>query len=249
MVILPSRRKNFTSQAPSGDSDPYWNNVVFLSHFDTSGVNRTFYDVSKNPITITGATNVNLLTGTSPTTPKFGAGSINFSSTATAYASGSNDGRFSLTNQEWTVEGWYWLNGATARTLFNTSFARILGTTTTGVLTFQTSANNFTTPINILLNYNVGTGAWKHVAFQRKNTVSTPITGVYDVFINGTRVGGITNTLTHSGSAILTLGGSPGTANSHPHVLDDLRITTGVARYPTGVGASFTPPTQPFPNQ
>ena len=249
MVILPSRRKNFTSQAPSGDSDPYWDNVVFLSHFDASGANKVFYDVSKNPMTITGAANVNLLTGTSPTNPKFGAGSINFSTTSTAFASGANDGRFSLTNQEWTIEGWYWLYGATARNLFTTSFARIVGTTTSGVLTFNTSANNYASAVNVLVNYNVGSGAWKHIAFQRKNTASTPITGVYDVFVDGVRVGGITNTLTHSGAANLVLGGLAGTANSHQHVLDELRITTGVARYPTGVGASFTPPTQPYPNQ
>jgi hypothetical protein len=247
MVILPSRRKNFVSQGVQ--SDPYWNNVVFLSHFDTSGASRVFYDVSNNPMVITGAANTNLLTTTPPTNPKFGAGSINFSTTLSSFASGGNDGRFSLTNQEWTIEGWYWLYGATARNLFSTSFARIIGTATSGVLTFTTSANNYASTINVLVNYNVGTGAWKHIAYQRKNTASTPITGVYDVFIDGVRVGGITNTLTHAGSNILLLGGAGGTANSHPHVLDELRITTGVARYPTGVGASFTPPTQPFPNQ
>lgn len=248
MVILPSRRKNFVSQGVQ--SDPYWNNVVFLSHFDTIGASRVFYDVSKNPMTITGALNVSLQTSSSPTSPKFGAGSIYFSSTTNGYATGANDGRFTLTSQEWTIEGWYWFyTGSNTKSFIQTNFGRILSSPTPGIMSFQTSANNFTTPINIVSNLSIATGIWKHVAFQRKNTVSTPITGVYDVFIDGVRVGGITNTLTHSSSSILILGGSAGTANSAPHLLDELRITTGVARYPTGVGASFTPPTQPFPNQ
>lgn len=250
MVILPSRRKNFVSQGEGGENDPYWDNVVFLSHFDTSGANRVFYDVSKNPMLITGAANVVLQTSSTPTSPKFGDGSIYFSTTTTSFASGVNDGRFSLTGFEWTVEGWYWFpSTASSRNVFATSFLRIVGTASAGVLNFQTSSNNFASSVAIANNVNIGTGTWKHIAVQKKNTASTPVTGVYDVFVDGSRIAGITNTLSHSGAAILILGGIAGTANSIPHLLDELRITTGLARYPTGAGASFTLPTQPYPNQ
>lgn len=252
MVILPSRRKNFVSQGGGGENDPYWNNVVFLSRFDTSGAGRIFYDISSNPMTIAGAANVVLQTSSSPTSPKFGAGSIYFNNISAAFATGlHNDGRFALTAQEWTVEGWYYLTASTtSRLLFQTTFCRIIGIgASPGILNFQTSANNFTNIVTIASNINVGTGTWKHIAVQRKNTVSSPVTGVYDAFVDGVRVGGTTSTISSAGSSGINLGGFAGTANSYPHLLDELRVSTGIARYPTGVGASFSPPTAPYPSQ
>jgi hypothetical protein len=249
MVILPSRRKNFVSQGGGGENDPYWNNVVFLSHFDTSGASRIFYDVSSNPMTVSGQTPVTLFTGWGTTGVKFGAGNINLSSTSNAAASGANDGRFTLTNQDWTVEGWFWLynNAASVRILFLTSFLRIQGAGTAGNLTFQSSRDNFGLSANLIgigTSIQVGTGDWHHLAVQRKSGNGT---FRYDVFVDGVYKSGVSNTGIHTGNRFLGINPSQGGGNGYAFMLDDLRITTGIARYPTGI--NFTPPTQPYPNQ
>jgi hypothetical protein len=247
MVILPSRRKNFVSQG--AQSDPYWNNVVFLSHFDTSGANRTFFDVSSNPITLTGQTPVLLFTGWVPTGTKFGGGSVNLSTSTNSMLSGANDGRFTLTDQDWTVEGWLWLynNAASVRQLFITNFLRIQGAGTAGNLTFQSSRDNFVLGANLIgigTNIPLGTGDWHHFVVQRKKNVST---FRYDLFVDGIFQSTVSNTGNHAGTSLLRFNPGQGGSNAYPHMIDDFRITTGVARYATGV--DFTPPTQPYPNQ
>lgn len=247
MVILPSRRKNFVSQRV--DSDPYWNNVVFLSHFDSSGANRTFFDVSSNPITLTGQTPVVLFAGWGTTGTKFGIGNVYMSSPTNSMLSGANDGRFTLTDQDWTVEGWLWLpnNAASVRQLFLTNFLRIQGAGTAGNLTFQSSRDNFNLGANLIgigTNIPIGTGDWHHFAVQRMKNVST---FRYDLFVDGIFQSTVSNTGNHAGTSLLRFNPGQGGSNAYPYMTDDFRITTGVARYATG--ANFTPPTQPYPNQ
>ena len=253
MVILPSRRKNFTSQAPSGDSDPYWSNVTFLSKFDETGLGLgVFRDVSSNPSSVTRAnTNTILNTGSSVLAPKFGSGNIYFTTTTSSATTANSLSKFLLTNQEWTVEGWFapfGIPGLAGRAVFTVSnFCRITSQTTTGLWNFQSSLNNFVGALNIASNVQLITGAWNHIAIQRMRNVST---FRYDAYLNGVFINTITNSGNHgpggttSGILLFAAGGNN---NSLAFMADEIRVTSGVARYATGV--NFTPPTQPYPSQ
>jgi hypothetical protein len=253
MVILPSRRKNFTSQAPSGDSDPYWNNVVFLSKFDETGLGLgIFRDVSLNPshVTRVGTTTiVNTGSATIPA-PKFGSGNIYFTTATSSAITSTGLNKFLLTNQEWTIEGWFMAftaPGIQRPVVTLSNFGRISSTATPGLWNFQYSLNNFVTPLTIGSNLQLTTGIWYHLAFQRIRNINT---FRYDIYLNGIFTGTASNSGNHgpgSTSSGFLQFSSPGGNNSFQFMVDDLRVTTGVARYPTGV--NFTPPTQSYPSQ
>jgi hypothetical protein len=247
MVILPSRRKNFVSQGGGGENDPYWNNVVFLSKFDETGLGLgIFRDVSNNPTNVTrNAASVLLNTGSATVPPpKFGAGNIYFSSTTSSAGIGTNISKLTLTDQEWTLEGWFMAlspgPNVTRSVLTTNNFTQITSTTTPGrwnLIVFTPTSTNIAT------NINLGTGIWRHITIQRARNVST---FRYDAYIDGVFTGTVSNTGNHTASGLLNFSTAGGN-NSLVFMVDELRITTGVARYPTGV--NFTPPTQPYPSQ
>jgi hypothetical protein len=119
MFVLPHRRKAFRTESGGGGGDPYFNNVVLLLHND----NSSFVDSSGDPATVT--TN---LTTLDSSVKKFGAGSSSHRANNN-YLQITDDGRFGVTTEDWTVEMWVAPDSTsgfiTARRLFETQFLRL----------------------------------------------------------------------------------------------------------------------------
>ncbi|TFH65998.1 MAG: hypothetical protein E4G91_00365 [Candidatus Zixiibacteriota bacterium] len=92
-------------------------------------------------------------------------------------------------------------------------------------------------------------GAWYALTIQRKDIGGGSFK--YDVFIDGTRIGGVTNTVTWNesvqdfGVGIFNFDGSTGPNNSIEGYIDEFRLTTGFAIY----GLDYTIATERFPTQ
>ena len=86
----------------------------------------------------------------------------------------------------------------------------------------------------------VSSGQWYHVAATRSGSTIR-------LFVNGTQEGTATNsTAANMGTLPMYIGaGQDGTGQFWNGYIDDLRVTSGLARYT----ANFTAPTAPFPNK
>jgi len=108
----------------------------------------------------------------------------------------------------------------------------------TGVGFLYNNGSGATTVINQGNNSGWSTDTWYHVALVRNGTALT-------VYRNGTSLASGTLSGALTNQTTFCIGGSAGfpttTMNGY---IDDLRITKGYARYT----ATFTPPTQAFPN-
>jgi len=174
---------------------------------------------------------------------KFGGSSM--------YFDGSGDWLFTKTSPnldmgtgDVTIEGWFYL---TATVDFD--YRMIVSDATNGnnYICIRAGGTGGQVEVNINgasfrlnLNNSVSINTWFHLAVSRSS-------GTWYGFVNGNSIG------TSSGTGAFNLGnggmyvGRWGGVLAHewPGYIDDLRITTGLARYTT----TFTPPTQAFPTQ
>jgi len=88
-------------------------------------------------------------------------------------------------------------------------------------------------------------GTWNHIAIQRSS-----ITNVFSIYVNGilsnSATVNIQSIYTTGNSSVIVIGGSnqtPPTMLGYTGLIDELRITKGVARY----SGTFTVPTEQFP--
>jgi hypothetical protein len=83
------------------------------------------------------------------------------------------------------------------------------------------------------------TGSWIHMAFVKNGSTTT-------IYKNGVAIASSTTGVwsSNTGTATFSVGGGASASDTNCYI-DDLRITTGLARYT----ANFTPPTQAFPTQ
>lgn len=128
--------------SPPPGGDPYWENVVLLLHNDTS----SFPDASSSPATVT----VHNTTFDS-SVKKFGAGSASHKAN-NHYLEITDDGRFGVTTEDWTVEMWVAPDSTsgfiTNRTLFWTQFVRLLASGIDDV-SMAVSFNNFASGVTV----------------------------------------------------------------------------------------------------
>lgn len=218
---------------PQGPSDPFWNNVVLLSHMD----NGSYLDVKGHAVTITGS-------------PSNVAGQTGFSNCYESpsgaryltYADGgTNDYNFGTTTP-FTVEFWVYPTraGTTTEILYDQSpTSTVVGPlvywVTTGIPILWYDGADRLTAGSALSN-----NAWHFITFGR--AVSTTV----GFWVDGVSIG-------TSGNNPTCAGGRPRFGaeadNAFPFVgrFDEARITKGVCRYTPG--SNFTPPTEPFPSQ
>jgi hypothetical protein len=79
-------------------------------------------------------------------------------------------------------------------------------------------------------------GTWNHIAIVCSN-------GTIKLYFNGVNVGGTSTNTMPTGNCFITAGASVNYSSySYNGYQDDIRVTTGVARYTS----NFTPPTQAF---
>lgn len=200
---------------PTPIADPYRANVTSLLHLDGTAVDATGKAVSAPGITFAKG--------------KFGQAGV----FGAGYVSGS--GMYDLTNPTWTVEMWIYptaVNGALMGQ-YAASDAQWFWTLGTNTMAF--AGTNFTFPNGISLNN------WHHVALVRNSGVTT-------AYVDGVRSGAsTTSAVTMRGTGVLWGSAWFGPRMSNPFngMIDEIRLTGGVARYTT---PTFTPPAGPSAN-
>jgi hypothetical protein len=182
MIFLNSYRF-----AAAAGGDPYFASVVLLLHNDSS----SFADSSGTPATVT----TNLTTFDS-SVKKFGAGSASHRAN-TNYLEITDDGRFGVTTEDWTVEMWVAPDSTsgfiTARRLFDSQFLRLVASGTDDV-SMQVSFNNFAnTTVVATSAINMTFGEFYYVAATRAGST-------FSLYINGSLIGSITNATAHNGA-------------------------------------------------
>lgn len=221
-------------------SDPFFSSVSLLLHCDGTNGSTTFTDSSNFNNTMTPAGNAAISTAS----PKFGTGSY---SAGAGFNNGISTpaitgGPFDLSVGDFTIEKFF--NSPSADT--NTQIMTCIGTH--GVDGFETILVNPSAQISahiyiggidfpIVHATAVTKDVYHHLAFVRFGTQ-------FQLYLDGI---GAAGPQTSSGSfgvpsSALFIGYKPGFGSASMDIMDEIRITKGVARY-TG---NFTPPTAPF---
>ena len=199
------------------------------------GINAGIYDSTmENNLVTVGAAQIN----TTATTVKFGSGSVKFNG-STDYLTIPANTAFNFGTGNFTIEAWIYTTSSATQ--------RIISYATGSSLPYEFLLVN--SGSNVYLDFYDGTtdnssgsnyvtqNAWVHVAVTRSGTT------VY-LFINGVVVGtytGNSKNLTSTGALYIGTY-KPSPTNYFSGYIDDLRITSGIARYT----ATFTPPTASF---
>ena len=219
--------------------DPNFANVSLLLHANGADGSTSFIDNSPSPSTLTGVGNAQIDTAFK----QFGTASILLDGVGDRITTGSN-AKFAFGTGNFTVEGWFRHGSINQYATFIEIGDHLL---TTGIIFLLNGGGNTTNRLGIYSGSFFGSdpigslNAWNHIAFVRNS-------GVLRIYLNG--VGGtavaFTNNLTNT--ATITIGSRAGGQNNYDYAgnMDEIRITKGVARY---TGATFTVPTQEFPNQ
>lgn len=212
-------------------ADQYYQNVALLLPMNGTDNAQTFVDWSPLAKTITSNGGVK----TEIDQYKFYDSSGYFSNSS-SYLTCLTGDEFNFGTDDFTIEMWVRTNSASVQqdilikyTSYPTDVDFMLGLNSLGKVTFQAGDN---AAINIAANTALSANTWGHIAVVRSS-------GTTKIYVNGT---GQTNT--HNGSVtipnginVLKIGGSS-FGTPYTGYLQDLRITSGVARYTT----DFTPP-------
>lgn len=220
--------------------DPFFTNVVFLTHLDNTGNPTLFLDASiysRTP-TASGAAAIE------SSNIKFGTGSLftpsipNNSALVLPVAS-----ELSFPTGDWTVEMWIYINAASASLMdiagqASSNLNWILYIDSSGKLHAQSNNSGGTVVANINDSAVFPTNTWVHIAYVRF--------GDSFLLFNG---GALVASTTSAGAILSSAGGqnkfgSDGFFGPGNIYYDEIRLTKGVARYQ----ASFTPPTAAFPD-
>lgn len=214
---------------PPPVTDPFFSSVSLLMHMDGTNGSTTFTDSSPNGLTVTANGNAQISTAQS----KWGV--------ASGYFDGSGDYLSCACNafgtNNFTIEAFVRMSSfANYRVIYDT---RVSDGDTSGFVWGVNNSGQLYVYLNnfVLVTGTLSLNTWAHVALTRAS-------GTWRIFIDGVVQSGTysnTNNLTRTNTRIgmdwETLYGMHG-------YIDDLRITTGVARYTSG----FTPPAAPFPD-
>ena len=230
-----------TTELPANiTDDPNWNNVSLLLRNGTQQLLP--FDESPTPKSITAVGNASVSTAVARWNQGSGGSSLAFDGTddRLTFAS-SND--FAFGTGEFTIEVWMFSQDVSnaQRGLVQISDATggLSGTFTNSVMIYQgsngvvTQNGGFTAGINgafMPTNVSLSTNVWYHIALTR-------VGSTFRLFIQGDLVGTLTSTVNLT-SSNLVVGGFIGTSNLYNGLLDDLRITKGIARYVEGTGTN-----------
>jgi hypothetical protein len=176
---------------------------------------------------------------------KYGTGAMEFDGTGD-FLRGPYTENFSFGTGDFTVE--MWINLSAAQSNFGL-ISTYLGSTTTAGYVFRLSSTGLrfvyrsgTTTDNIVdRTFSFSTRVWYFLTFVRSS-------GVYSVYVDGSLVGStqsITTAINAETTAPFIVGASGASSEFMNGLIDDLRITKGIARYT----ANFIPPIARMPNQ
>lgn len=233
----------FRSNLAQRNLDPLWNMVTLLIGADGADSSTVFVDEGYRPHVVSRFGAAQVKTGVK----KFGTGALKLTGADADYLqlADSNDWWFS--NKAFTVEGWfYWdANGSNhcligQWTANNATSGWALYLPTGGILRWRFYDSGGTMR-DLSFTWTPPTLQWHHLCVERDATGKTRM------YINGVMVASSTvmnQTFRNTGLA-LRIGSLSGfTGFGVNGRFDELRITTGAARYANDAG--FTPPTEPF---
>lgn len=221
-----------------GGGDPSFASVSLLLHMDGTNGSTTFTDSSGSPKTMTAVGNAQISTAQS----KFGGASGFFDGSGDEVTT-PNVAAFRFGSADFTIE--FWIRPALVNDFMHV------------IQTCNFTANQFSVRMNntgkIQCFFNDGGNAlgivastnslvintWQHVAVSRSGADTR-------IFIDGVQEAIANATYDVIGSTgPVRIGSRDDTASFQMNgYLDDMRVTTGVARYT----ANFTPPAAAFPN-
>lgn len=214
-------------------SDPYWSNVVALLHLDGNTTDET-----GKHIWSTSAFNT--------TTKKFGSASGGpFDSGVTPFPASDVSSDWAFGTGDFTVECWVYPTAITASTtvygymgnLNGTGWMLGQGAIPAASLGWWINTESFASTFLASPAGKVVANTWHHFAYSR-----TAGTGY--LLVNGELVGTKADPTDYTVTAPVSIGRTgPGGSRTRGSI-DEVRITKGVGRYT----ASFTAPTEPFPN-
>lgn len=219
--------------------DPYWSSVVLLA----SPAAGTYRDHSGYAAPLTPGTGVTIDTATARFT---GTASMRFVSTSTGISVPYSTVKFDLnsTNKTWTVEAWVYLQGP--QSSIQAFRLDVLGSAG-GSNGWETMISNSGMGVMYpgsggpVPSKAISSGQWHHLAWQRSNNN-------YSFAVDGV----IATVDSYSGGlpgSFLKIGGNYSNNVGITYNIQELRVTNGVLRYPTKVGATYTVPTEPFPRK
>lgn len=232
--------------------DPYWDNVVVLRSFDMPagwGIGGGYRDTGDDsPVQGLGLTGGGVIA-----TPKFGTYSLDTSSySATTFNKSAltpYTANHSFGNGAFTIE--FWMNNSSPTavqyimgysTPTYTQWGWFISIDNANKLTFS-AQGGLADVVTITTPNAIPNGTWNHIAIQRSGA------NLFSIYVNGTLSVSTTmniQSIYSSGTSVITIGGKNQTAPSdvgYTGLIDELRITNGIARY-TG---AFTVPTEAFP--
>lgn len=239
--VLPDYSELFSKEikveATPVESDPHWDKVAALLHFDGD-----FTDESGLGTYTKSATG-----DVSFSSEGYFGDCVAFGTGTASYVTTDNLSAWNFGNQDFTLEVFLYLTKPLAN---QESLMGIYGRP----YNESTFVWGYTSAVGLLFDFRAGNtyiagpryaGAipanqWLHLAVTREGSV-------FRMFLNGVLVATSTSTATlnYPGTPLKIGGGVNDNAyTSFQGRVDELRITKGVARYTE----NFTPPTEPFPN-
>jgi hypothetical protein len=206
-----------------------------MLHMDGSNGSTTFTDSSSNALTVTAYGGAQLSTADK----KYGTAAGVFDGAGGTYIQAAASSGLALGTDDFTIEMWLKPN-----TINDND----------GIFTFGTTGPSLSLISGDWWLSNTGAGgsatsnlvgaatagSWQHIAITRSGTTVR-------FFVDGAQLGSNrswSDNFTHNQIDIGRYGISFGTIYVYDGLMDEFRITKGVARYT----ANFTPPTAPFPN-
>lgn len=246
MFIAP---RSYSIPVLNNDYDPYWDNVVLLMHMDGADNSTAFIDETGKSLAVraTGAGSL----------PKHSTADYKFSTASGLFNSGAwpngacietyNDGTFDFgTGIDFTMEAWVKIAAnAVSRTIVST-FAWQTGYRGGWQFVVGPSLIRIYAGVDVSATVVFPTNVWTHVAATRQGSIIR-------LFINGslvkedsTTVLNMSRPTTHATNVRIgsIISDSGNLESGFVGQIDDLRITSGVARYT----ADFSVPTAAFPD-
>ena len=221
------------------EGDRNFSNVSLLLHGDGTNGSTTITDNSPSPKTVTAVGNAQISTAQS----KFGGASIAFDGSGDGCTVSASSQTFNISQNTYTIEAFVYPNVLSGVRVITDISAIPAGTV--GTIYIGTSGSSFiwgTRPSTggIAQDYSGGTlvvNTWTHVCLSING-------GTARAFVNGSQVGSNQTFASPTFTPFICgigIAGASSTLSLNGY-LDEIRITTGVARYT----ANFTPPTAAF---
>ena len=208
-------------------------NTSLLCNFTNAGI---FDNTGKNNLETVGDAQIDT------TTKKFGTGSMEFDGTGDRLFYPNNPINV-LGTGDYTIEFWVYANSWTSTPVL-LEYGRPAATGTPGLEFYISNSSGkldiyggaATATLLISAGSNISATTWTHVALTRQS-------GSTKLFLDGVQTGSTATDTTNYTQATVTIGAFVTGTLTLNGFIDDLRITKGVARYPT---EPF--PTAPFPD-